>query len=181
MDEISEWATTNRTIQGISGMGTDTMYVLTVPTHTVTKLYKLLSLVQQYTSSDAALKGSLGRVYRNLIVVEDQKAPRCAVTGASLTFSYWGVTDGRAAAAATTADVGFLLGAEALIEFVFEDLHYETETQSYGGKVGTGAFRTNGFNRVDWDDISDNGSGSFDVNSDNRRNYSSAVVLFYSI
>lgn len=175
LDEIVEWAGM-RTLQGINGADAEQLFFLTIPSRTMTKIYKLLAATQQYTSADDALKGKGGRVYRNLVLVEDMKSPRVAVTSSTMTFSYYGVTDGRAAAASATPDVGYLLGAEALVEYVMEALHFEEEKQNYGQVIGVGSFCTKGFNRVDWEPDSSVTNGL----SSSRVNYSSALVLFKS-
>jgi hypothetical protein len=71
------------------------------------------------------------------------------------------------------ADVGILLGASAVFEYVIERLHWEKEVQNYGKVVGLGAFRTNGYNRCDWDVTAG-------TNADTRKNYSSALVFYKS-
>lgn len=173
LDLIVEWATTNRMIQGLSGLGSSQMYLHTVPTNVVTEMYQLLATLNQHTDGEKARMGGLGRIYRNLILVEDVKNPRCAITGTTLTFSYWGITDSRTAPSATVANVGFLLGASAIYEFVVERLHWKREEQNYGQIVGLGAFRLNGYNRCDWDDVDG-------TNSNNRKNYSSGLVFYKS-
>lgn len=173
LDLLVEYATTNRVIQGISGMGAEAVYIHTMPTNVVTELYQILATQNQYTSAEKARMGGLGRIYRCLILVEDVKAPRCTIAATSLTFSYWGITDSRAAAGNLVANVGFLLGASAICEFVVERLHWKKEIQNYEQFVGMGAFRTNGYNRSDWDDVDG-------TNSDNRKNYSSALVFYKS-
>jgi hypothetical protein len=173
LDLLVEYASTNRIIQGITGMGTEAVYLHTIPTNVVTELYQILSGLEQYTSGEKARMGGLGRIYRNLILVEDVKYPRVTITATTLTFSYWGITDSRAAVGNLVGNVGILLGASSVFEYVIERLHWEKEVQNYGKVVGLGAFRTNGYNRPDWDD-------AVGTNSDARRNYSSALVLYKS-
>lgn len=173
LDLIVEYATANRLIQGLSGIGAEAMYMLTVPTNVVTEIYQTLATLNQYSDGEKARMGGLGKIYRNLILAEDVKFPRCAITSTTLTFSYWGITDSRTAAGNTVANVGFLLGNSAIYEFVVERLHWKREEQNYGQIVGLGAFRLNGYNRCDWDDVDG-------TNSNNRKNYSSALVFFKS-
>lgn len=173
LDILVEYATTNRFIQGIEGLGSEAVYLHTVPTNVVTEIKSLLASVDQYTNGERARMGGLGRVYGNLILCEDVKFPRVAITASTLTFSYFGITDTRTAAGNTVGNVGFLLGASAIFEYVVERLHWEKEVQNYGQLVGLAAFRTNGYNRCDWDDADG-------TNSDNRKNYSSALVFYKS-
>ena len=173
LDVIVEWAATNRLIQGISGLGSELVYIHTMPTHAVTETMEIVQKLNMYTDGEKARMGGLGRIYRNLILAEDVKAPRCTIAASTLTFSYWGITDSRAAAGNTAADVGFLLGASAVFEYVVERMHWEKEVQNYGQTVGLGAFRTNGYNRCDWDDVDG-------TNSDNRKNYTSGLIFYKS-
>jgi len=174
LDELAEKLTTaENPMVGLNGENGEAMYFLTVPPKTATKIYGLLAAAYKETSNEKALLGKLGKVYRCFCIVEDVFAPRVAVTGSTLTFSYRGVTDGRAAAANATPDVGFILGPEAVIEYEMEPLHFDYETQDYGRKKGVGSFVTKGFNRVDWEAV----QGTLTAQ---RYNTSSALVLFKS-
>jgi hypothetical protein len=170
LDALSEQLVQNLNLEPIIDSNDEAVYGLMLPTHTCTELRSLFMTIEQY-SANPLLKKLGGRRYNNFVLMEDPRSPRCKTTSSTIGFTYNGVNDGRDAAAATTVDVGFVLGREALIEYVAEEMHYEQEVQRYGRKKGIGAFQTKGYNRVEWD-------ASSAVNAATRRNQNSALVLF---
>lgn len=172
LDALSEWATQEKKIQPIVGDDGVAMYGLMIPTKTMTILRPLIRDLQKYTSYPA-LAGLDAVRFGNFIIMEDPRAPRVAVADTpTATFSYVGASDNRATAAAKTPDVGILLGREALVEYTLENLHFEHELQDYNRRKGIGAFRTDGYTRVEWED---------DIKSPSKfMNQNSALVLFKS-
>lgn len=165
----------NAAIKPIEGIGAKAMWVITIPQRTANILRPLVRAITQYTSADRALSSEIGR-FGNFILVEDNLAPRITTSeDAAAAFTYADpMSDGRTAAAAEVNDVGFILGAGAVLEFEQEAMHFENESQKYNRFKGIAAFSNYGLNRNDWDDAAN-------TNSANRKNYTSGLVVFKSV
>jgi len=182
LDALTEWATSIKRIAGVTGRDTKQMYIVTLPPRQVTWMRNLMRSLNQYDNNEKAISGEIGR-FGNLIIVEDVFAPRVTTTTggtdtATFSFARGNSADGRATPAALTSgagvfDVGFILGASAVIDYVMEDSHFETEKQDYNRISGIAALKTCGYNRVDWDLVAG-------TNAATRENTSSGLILFPS-
>jgi len=169
LDALSEIVTQDLILEQIIDDNKEAVYGLLLPTHTCTEFRSLFMQIEQY-SANPLLKKLGGRRYNNWILIEDPRTARVKTTSNTISFTYNGVTDERDSKS-TASDVGMILGREALIEYTAEALHWEQEVQRYGRKKGVGAFQTKGYNRVEWD-------ASSGVNTANRRNQNSALIMF---
>lgn len=141
-------------------------------------LFETLKDADVRGENNRAIKNVLG-AYGNLLLVEDMRAPVVTITGSNgswgQTYSYKGAgqSDARAAAGATVLDVAMILGKGALMDYEVEAIHFETEVQKYGRKIGIGAFCTRGMTRSDFDVLSAPTDSTI-------RNQSSALLLLKS-
>jgi hypothetical protein len=172
LDVLSEYLSVVRPVKGVRMNGSKEMWIVTVPTRAMTILRGILRTLIAQTDNIKAL-GVTGAIeYGNLILVEDTRAPRVTIVDdTSFTHSYYGVTDARAATGAGVSDVGYVLGAGAVLEYELEKLHFQNEIQQFDRVKEIGTFVTCGFNRMDWDD-------DLGTIADARKNYSSAQILW---
>ena len=185
LNKIEALAASVWEIDPLTIMGKE-MWVLTVPTNQKAVLRTPAALSYFETLKDADVRGASNRAlsgvlgsYGMLLLVEDQRAPKLlhAVAG-TLTFSYKGPgqSDARPDAGVTVADVGFLLGKGAVVEYEIETQHFENEVQNYGRNKGIGTFQTTGYTRLDYANHSGTPvSGDTDI-----RCQSSAMILMNS-
>jgi hypothetical protein len=142
-------------------------------------LFELLKDGDVRGENNRAIRNVLG-MYGQLLLVEDMRAPTVTFAGGTgtwtQTYGYKGAgqADGRAAAAAGVMDVAMVLGKGALMDFVVEPIHFETEVQRYGRRIGIGAFQTSGVTRADYDVLATPTDTSI-------RNQSSAVLFLKTI
>jgi hypothetical protein len=112
--------------------------------------------------------------FGNLILIEDPRAPTLLLGGTSAPFTltagylYPGRNDQRSASV-NARDVGWVLGKGALVDWVAETLHWETENAlTYNKFRGRGGFGTYGVQQTQYD----NQAGT------NRLQFSSIALIF---
>jgi hypothetical protein len=113
---------------------------------------------------EQTIPGMLGRV-RNMWIVEDERAPTLTVGGSTGTYTLtpgfvqpgnnddrnlnpWSANSG---SLNYVFDVGFVLGAGALAEWVVNDLQYAKESTEYGKFQGKGSWLCGGIQLVRFD------------------------------
>lgn len=109
--------------------------------------------------------GIVGRVM-SLVIIEDQRYPTLETDGAgthSIEYVEPGNDDARNktiyASGNKAWDIGFLLGAGALIDWKVTPLHFEMETTEYGKKYGQAAFIERGIQLGSCFDLDTTGAG----------------------
>lgn len=164
-------------------MDSQPSYIFTVPASTASYLMNptVSKSLGEIWKDTAALKGTeaakipnvLGS-YGSLVMVKDSRNPTITLGGANgawtaqVGFQQPGRRDGRNHATPTDSnkvmDVGFVIGAGALVEWTVSQLKYATESTEYGQLLGKGAHTCAGIQMAvyDQDTLAD---GSYQQNS----------------
>jgi hypothetical protein len=157
-------------------------YIFTVPAKTcnnllnptVTKsLGSIWKDVAALSKADASIPMVLGRI-GSLVLVKDSRNPTITLGGADgdwtaqVGFQQPGRLDGRnhdtPSSSNIVMDVGFVLGAGALVEWVVDPLKYATESTEYGQLLGKGAHTCAGIQMAVYDEDT-RGDGTYQQNS----------------
>jgi len=157
-------------------------YIFTVPSNTVQHLLnpsvtKSLGEVWKDTAAlskpEASIPMVLGRV-GSLLLVKDSRYPTLTLGGADgdwtakVGFQQPGRNDGRNHATPGSSNkvfnMGFVIGAGALVEWVVNPLKYATESTEYGQLLGKGAYTCAGIQAAVFDEDT-LGDGTFQQNT----------------
>lgn len=162
---LDSYAKSNKRIRPVT-IGGKKSYIVLLPS---AQYYKLLRTtngqlgsvwekVTSLSSEEQNFPGIVGRVM-SLVIVEDTRYPTIeaassysdAASTATLTVEYVepGNDDSRNAAVYSETsnpawDIGFLLGAGAIVDWTSKPLHFEMEKTEYGKKYGKAAFTERG-------------------------------------
>jgi hypothetical protein len=158
---LDSFARTNKKIKPVT-IGGKQSYVVLLPS---AQYYKLLRVtngqlgsiwqqVSSLTSEEQKFPGILGRVM-SLVLVEDTRYPTLECTAGyndnlqTIEYVLPGNIDSRnkavyAADSNAAWDIGFLLGAGAIVDWTAKPLHFEMEEDEYGKRYGKAAFTERG-------------------------------------
>lgn len=158
---LDSYARTNKRIKPVT-IGGKQSYVVLLPS---AQYYKLLRItngqlgslwqsVASLSSEEQRFPGIVGRVM-SLVIVEDTRYPTIEftdgyATGANtIEYVLPGNSDSRNKAVYDSSsnaawDIGFLLGAGAIVDWTAKPLHFEMEEDEYGKRYGKAAFTERG-------------------------------------
>jgi hypothetical protein len=129
------------------------------------------------SSEEMNLPGYIGRI-GSIVVIEDMRYPtiRCNYSTHEHNVEYVnpGNQDARNktvyAASNTSWDVGFLMGAGAIVDWTVTPQHFETAADGYKKKSGKAVFCERGIQTAYWDTDT--------AANNNKKNFSSITLLF---
>lgn len=158
---LDSYARTNKRIRSVT-IGGKQSYIVLLPSP---QYYKLLRVtngqlgsvwqqVSSLTQEEQNFPGIIGRVM-SLVIVEDTRYPTITCTNSygntthSVQYVLPGNQDSRnkavyAEASNASWDIGFLMGAGAIVDWKAKDLHFEMEQTEYGKLYGKAAFTERG-------------------------------------
>ena len=162
-------------------------YIFTVPANTVSHLLnpsvtkslgEVWKDVAALSKPEASIPLVLGRV-GSLLLVKDSRYPTITVGGADgdwtlkVAFQQPGRNDGRNHTAPASGNkvfnIGLVMGAGALVEWIVNPLKYATESTEYGQLLGKGAYTCAGIQAAVFDEDT--------LDDDTYQQNTSAVVL----
>jgi len=170
--ELAHWVKNVKRIKPLASG----KYILTVPANQRRYIMDPDSGIAKHWSQsnkpEMAIKGWIAD-FDIFHLVEDERAPIMVQDedADSVTWTYTSVNDSRPVAGANNWDVAYVLGADAIMEYECEKLHYQIDdTNEYGRDHRVGAFATYGDQIIQYVKA-----------EDTLINQGSAVVLFASL
>lgn len=183
---LDNYAQNNKRINPLYIDGRKTYFVL-LPSPQYTKLTtandgqlgNIWTQVTQLSDMEQQYPGAAFRV-RSLIICEDQRYPTISCTNSygdnAMTVAYMkpGNSDARNktvydASSNASWDIGFLIGANAVIDWEVTPLHFEMEKTEYGKLYGKGAFTERGIELARY---------KVDTSTAEPENYGTIVLAF---
>lgn len=162
LQNVERWLIDQKLIEPVEVNG-GKKYVFSISGRQKTNLMDVTSTSSLFTLlKEADVRGKGNRALKNecyawssLLLVVDPRHPVVTVSDGVVTFSYAdaGKVDSRNLTGASTRfDVCIVHGDMAVVNFITEGVHYETDEDDYGRNIGIGSFTTEGFIMTHYDD-----------------------------